>query len=212
MKIAIIGGHGKIARLLTPLLTRRGDEVTSVVRNPQHQGDVSSLGATALLADVETMDVAAIAEILRDHDAVVWSAGAGGGNPQRTYAVDRDAAIRTINAAEQAGVPRFVMVSYFGAALDHGVPQDNPFFPYAEAKAAADEHLRASALDWTIVAPSGLTDQEGTGRIDTQSAEARSVSRADVAATIAEVIEREDTHHRSIQFNQGDELIRHAVA
>ena len=96
---------------------------------------------------------------------MVFSAGAGGGDPARTYAVDRDAAIRVIDAAGQAGVRRFVMVSYFGAGPDHGVSQDNSFFPYAEAKAAADAHLRASDLDWTVLGPGRLTLEPATGRI-----------------------------------------------
>lgn len=211
MKIALIGGHGKIALLLAPVLTRQGDEVTSVVRNPDHEGEVAATGATPVVADVETMDVAGIAEVLRDHDAVVWSAGAGGGDPERTYAVDRDAAIRTVDAATQAGVDRFVMVSYFGAAPEHGVPEGNPFFAYAEAKAAADEHLRASRLDWTLLGPSRLTDDEGTGRIDARAQEAKSVARADVAAVIAEVLGRRDAHHRTVLFNEGDVLIADAV-
>ncbi len=211
MKIALIGGHGKIALLLAPLLTQRGDEVTSVVRNPDHAADVGATGATPVVADVERLEVAGLAEVLRGHDAVVWSAGAGGGDPERTYAVDRDAAIRTMDAATQAGVDRFVMVSYFGAAPDHGVPADNPFFAYAEAKAAADEHLRASALDWTVLGPSGLTDGQRTGRIDAHAEEARSVGRAQVAAVIAEVLGRRDTHHRTIRFNDGDTPIADAV-
>ncbi|MGB7979752.1 MAG: SDR family oxidoreductase [Candidatus Nanopelagicales bacterium] len=211
MKIALIGGHGKMALLLAPLLTQRGDEVTSVVRNPDHVGEVAATGADPVVADLETMQVAGIAEVLRGHDAVVWSAGAGGGDPQRTYAVDRDAAIRTIDAAAQAGVRRFVMVSYFGAGPDHGVPADNAFFVYAEAKAAADEHLASSDLDWTILGPSSLTNDERTGRIDTGAEEADSVGRADVAAVIAEVLGRSDTHHRTITFNSGDVPIAGAV-
>ncbi|MFP3786784.1 NAD(P)H-binding protein, partial [Burkholderia sp. SIMBA_024] len=87
-----------------------GDEVTGVIRNPEHADDVEAGGARALVADIETMDVEALAEIIRGHDAVVWSAGAGGGDPQRTYAVDRDAAERSMDAAERAGVRRYVMV------------------------------------------------------------------------------------------------------
>ena len=137
--------------------------MTAVVRNPGHADDVTADGATPLVADVETMDVEALADLVRGHDAVVWSAGAGGGNPARTYAVDRDAAIRTMDAASAAGVDRFVMVSYFGAGPDHGVPQDDPFFPYADAKTAADAHLQASGLAWTVVRPSRLTEDAATG-------------------------------------------------
>src|ERR1700756_4725386 len=172
-RIVIIGGHGKVALHLARILTRRGDEVTSVFRNPDHAEDVGSTGARPVVADIETLDTDALAELLAGNDAVVFSAGAGGGNPARTYAVDRDAAIRVIDAAGQAGVKRFVMVSYFGAGPDHGVSPENSFFHYAEAKAAADAHLRASALDWTVLGPGHLTLDPPTGRIAVGDAQGR---------------------------------------
>lgn len=210
-RILIIGGHGKIALLLAPLLAERGHEVTSVVRNPDHVTDVESAGATGVVADVETMSVADLADLFAGHDAIVWSAGAGGGSAQRTYAVDRDAAIRSMDAAERAGVDRYVMVSYFGAGPDHGVDPDDAFFAYAEAKAAADAHLRASALSATILAPSALTLDEPTGRIDVAAAESDSVPRADVAAVIAEVLATPATIGRTIRFNSGDVPIADAI-
>lgn len=170
-RIVIFGGHGKIALLAAPLLTARGDTVTAVIRNPQHATEVAATGAIPHVADVEQLDAHGIAEILVGHDAVVWSAGAGGGDPRRTLAVDRDAAIRSMEAAQLAGVPRYVMVSYFRSSPEHGVPPENSFFHYAEAKAAADEYLRASALDWTVLGPSALTLGEATGRIDVRATE-----------------------------------------
>lgn len=210
-RILIIGGHGKIALLLAPLLVARGDDVTSVIRNPAHAADVEATGATALAADVEKLTVDELAATLSGQDAVVWSAGAGGGNAARTYAVDRDAAIRSMDAAAAAGVDRYVMVSYFGAGRDHGVPADNPFFAYAEAKAAADEHLRASRLAWTILAPSTLTTDAPTGRIDVDADESGSVSRADVAAVVAAVLAEDRTSGRTIRFNTGDQPIVEAI-
>jgi nucleoside-diphosphate-sugar epimerase len=147
-RVVVIGGHGKVALELARILTERGDEVDSVFRNPDHSNDVAATGARPVVADIERLDTDALADLVAGHDAVVFSAGAGGGNPERTYAVDRDAAIRVIDAAGQAGVPRFVMVSYFGAGPDHGVPPDDPFFAYAEAKAAADAYLRPARLCW----------------------------------------------------------------
>jgi uncharacterized protein YbjT (DUF2867 family) len=210
-RILIIGGHGKIALLLAPLLVARGDEVTSVIRNPDHVADVSATGATPVVADIEGLDVAGLTALLEGHDAVVWSAGAGGGSPARTYAVDRDAAIRSMDAAVAAGVDRYVMVSYFEARADHGVPADNSFFAYAEAKAAADEHLRASDLSWTVLGPSSLTLDAPTGRIDVAATESRSVSRADVAAVIAATLADDATIGRSIRFNNGDAPIADAI-
>ena len=142
---------------------------------------------------------------------MVFSAGAGGGNPARTYAVDRDAAIRVIDAARQAGTRRFVMVSYFGARPDHGVPEDDPFFHYAEAKAAADAHLRASDLDWTVLGPGRLTLEPATGRIALDAP--GEVSREDVALVAAAVL-NDDTSaiRRTIEFSNGDLPIAEALA
>ena len=164
-RILIIGGHGKIALLLAPLLVARGEQVTSVIRNPGHAGEVAATGAAPLVADVETLSTDELASRFEGHDAIVWSAGAGGGNPARTFAVDRDAAIRSMDAAASAGADRFVMVSYFGARSDHGVPSGNSFFAYAEAKAAADDHLRGSDLAWTVLGPE-LPDARAAHRPD----------------------------------------------
>lgn len=211
-RVLIIGGHGKVARLLEPLLAERGDTVTAVIRNPQQHDAVAATGATPLIADIQALDTARLTDIMRGADAVVWSAGAGGGDPDRTYAIDRDAAIRSIDAAVAANASRFVLVSYFGASPDHGVPPGDPFHAYAEAKSAADEHLRRSGLDWTIVAPSGLTLDPPTGRIDTTATEAAHVSRADVAAVIARVLTDAATIGRTIRFNSGDTPVADALA
>ena len=211
-RILIIGGHGKIALKLAPLLVARGDIVTSLIRNPEHSDDVAATGASPVVADVEQLSTAELATLFREHHAIVWSAGAGGGSPERTYAVDRDAAIRAIDAAAAAGIPRFVMVSYFGAGPDHGVPADNSFFAYAESKAAADEHLKGSSLEWTILAPSTLTDDAGTGAIEVgDDLESASVSRDDVAAVAAAVLADDSTSGRVIPFNTGSTPIAEAL-
>ncbi|MCK6081421.1 SDR family oxidoreductase [Microbacterium sp. EYE_5] len=210
-RILLIGGHGKVALLLSPLLVEAGHHVTSVFRNPAHEEEVAATGATPLVADVEGFDLGQFTNLVSGNDVVVWSAGAGGGDPQRTWAVDRDAAIRSIEAAEAAGVPRYVMVSYFGAGADHGVDPEDAFFAYAEAKAAADERLRTSGLDWTILAPSALTLDEPTGRIDADAEQGESVSRADVAAVIAATVDDATTVRRTISFNAGQTPIAEAI-
>jgi uncharacterized protein YbjT (DUF2867 family) len=202
-RVVVIGGHGKVALELARILTERGDEVDSVFRNPDHSDEVAATGARPVVADIERLDTDALADLVAGHDAVVFSAGAGGGNPQRTYAVDRDAAIRVIDAAGQAGVPRFVMVSYFGAGPDHGVPPDDPFFAYAEAKAAADACLRASELAWTVLGPGRLTLDAPTGKIVLAQGKGE-VSRADVALVVAAVLADDSTARRTIEFNNGD--------
>ncbi|WP_258802955.1 SDR family oxidoreductase [Pseudarthrobacter sp. NS4] len=204
-RIAIIGGHGKVALHLSAILTDEGHSVTSFIRNPDHAADVAETGATPSVLDVENSTTAALAQALKGHDAVVWSAGAGGGNPDRTYAVDKDAAIRSMDAAVQAGVNRYVMVSYLGARQDHGVPQSNSFFAYAEAKAAADEYLRGTDLAWTILGPGTLTEKPGTGliRVDPSSGDSRETSRSNTAGVAAAVLDLPETAGRTIEFCDG---------
>lgn len=204
-RIAIIGGHGKVALHLSALLTEEGHSVTSFIRNPDHAADVAATGAVPSVLDVENATTAALAEALKGHDAVVWSAGAGGGNPARTYAVDRDAAIRSMDAAAEANVGRYVMVSYLGAGKDHGVPEDHSFFAYAEAKAAADEYLRGTGLAWTILGPGALTDRPGTGLIDVDPAPggSRETSRSNTASVAAAVLDLPETAGRTIEFCDG---------
>lgn len=210
-RILIIGGHGKVALLLAPLLVARGDEVTAVIRNPAHAGEVRLTGAAPVVLDVEAESRDALAALISGHDAVVWSAGAGGGNPARTRAVDFEAAVRSMDAAEDAGVRRYVMVSYFRSSPQHGVPESDPFHAYAEAKAAADEHLRATALEWTVLGPSRLTLGEATGRIDAAAEVSGEVSRANVARVVAQALAETATIGRTIRFNDGDQPIAEAL-
>lgn len=211
-RVAIIGGHGKVALHLARILTDQGHEVSALIRNPDQADDVRKAGATPVIADIQSLSTKEIAAKLKGHDVVVWSAGAGGGSPERTYAIDRDAAIRSMNAAEEAGVTRYVMVSYMGSGRAHGIPVGDSMFPYAEAKAAADDYLRQTTLSWTILGPSRLTLEAGSGRIETgPGLSKKSVSREDVARVVAVVLNRPETAGKFIEFNNGDTPIEDAV-
>lgn len=203
MKIVIIGGHGQVAALTLPLLVKGGHRVTAVVRNPDHVEAVEATGTTVVVSDVEHLDELGTRQLVAGSGAVVWAAGAGDENPGHTYAVERDAAIRTIDAAVAEGLGRFVMLSYAGSGRDH-VPEDNPFHVYADAKAAADGHLRRTALNWTIVAPGQLTDDGRTGRIEYGDHVMKGgTSRGNVAELIAGVVGRTDLGGVTIRFRDG---------
>ncbi|RLZ02952.1 NAD-dependent dehydratase [Kocuria tytonicola] len=214
-EITIIGGHGKVALQLNRLLSEQGESVRAVIRKQEQSRDIEDTGATPVVADVQDMDVAALTELFRGQDTVVWSAGAGGGSPERTYAVDRDAAIRSMDAAEAAGVRRYVMVSYMGAGQDHGVPEDNDFYAYAQSKADADDHLRESSLDWTILGPGVLTDEDPSGSITLGRAgedDNRNTSRGNVALVAARVLTHgQGTSGKFIEFADGDTPVADAV-
>jgi len=211
--IAVVGGHGKVALQALPLLVQAGHDVHAWVRNPAHMAAVSAAGAHPVVADVEHLDTHGIATVLRGRRAVVWAAGAGGGDPRRTYAVDRDAATRTMDAAASVGASRFIMVSYFGAGPDLDVEPDSSFFPYAQAKSHADGHLALTSLAWTILRPSRLTDDEPTGQVSVSGDQkAGSVSRGDVAAMIVAALAAPRSVGKIFEFNSGDVPIADAIA
>ncbi|MDH6237325.1 SDR family oxidoreductase [Cryobacterium sp. CG_9.6] len=211
-RIAIIGGHGKVALHLAHNLSVAGDEVTSFIRNPEHADDVTATGATAVVADVETLSADELATRLAGFDSLVWSAGAGGGSTERTYAVDRDAAIRSMDAAHTAGVHRYVMVSYKGSRSDHGASPDDGMFSYYEAKAAADDYLRGTDLAWTILGPSGLNLDAATGLISVSSSPStEQTSRENVALVAAAVLKQPATVGRFIEFTDGTTPIDTAI-
>ncbi|MDN6678766.1 MAG: NAD(P)H-binding protein [Yaniella sp.] len=210
--VIIVGGHGKVAQLATPLLVEAGHKVTSIIRSADQEDTIKQLGATPLLLDVETSNQDDLAKAFAGQDAVVWAAGAGGGNPERTYAVDRDAAIASMDAAQGANALRYIMISYLGSSLDHGVDEANSFFPYAQSKALADEHLMDSDLHWTILGPGMLTleDPSNTirrvGRMSNDSLDdndSKDTSRANVANAIAAALSSDKTVNNIVEFVDG---------
>lgn len=218
-RIVIIGGHGKVARLAAGKLRAAGYTVDSIIRNPDQSDDVRAAGGNPVVLDIESADVDALTSAFAGARAVVFSAGAGGGNPQRTHAVDYEAATRAMEAAAQAGVKRFVMVSYAGAARDvHRLDPTDSFYPYAKAKHDADAKLRASALDYTILGPARLTAEPATGRIQRVEtagadwpADKRVTSRANVAEVIVHVIKTGAASRQTVNFYDGETPIAEAI-
>ncbi len=215
MHIVIAGGHGKIALILERLLTARGDSVAGLVRKPEYGADLEAAGAEAILLDLEHAAVDQVAEHLTGADAVVFAAGAGpGSGAARKITVDHDAAVLLADAAEQAGVRRYLMVSSMGA--DAEAPDDvgDPVFvAYLRAKGAADDNIRArDGLDWTIVRPGQLTDDAGTGLVTIAGSTGRgAIPRADVAAVLAVVLDTPDTVGRTFEVISGDTPIADSV-
>ena len=212
MKIAIAGGHGKIAMRLTHLLDERGDEVRSLIRNPDHAGEVREAGAEPVLCDLESASVEEVAEAIDPVEAVVFAAGAGpGSGPERKETIDHGGAVKLIEAAKASGVDRYVIVSSMGAG--DPPPGSEGMAPYLQAKAAADEAVAASGLDYTIVRPGGLTNDPGTGRIEAAASLGRrgSIPRDDVAATLVAVLDEPATIGKTFEILSGDAEIADAL-
>lgn len=101
--ILLFGGSGKVARHLTRLLVSQGSTVHSIIRNPAQSSELSDLGAHPVVQSIEEASVDELAQTIKtcDPEVVVWAAGAGGGNPERTQAVDKEGAIKSFDAAAQ---------------------------------------------------------------------------------------------------------------
>jgi len=216
MRIVIAGGHGQVALLLEQLLVGRGDSVVGLVRDPAHVVDLEAVGAEAVVLDLEHSSYRDLAPHLAGADAVVFAAGAGpGSGPDRKRTVDRDAAVLLADAAESAGVRRYVMVSAIGVAERADDETLDPVFrAYLRAKAEADAELRGrSELDVTIVCPGQLTDEPATGEVSLgERVERGPIPRADVAAVLAGVLDRGVLAGRTLEVVSGDVEVDEALA
>jgi uncharacterized protein YbjT (DUF2867 family) len=215
-RIVIAGGHGKIALELERLLSQRGDSVAGLIRNPAQASDLTAVGAEPIVVDLEDSSVEEVAKHVRGADAVVFAAGAGpGSGAARKETVDRGAAVLLADAALEAGVDRYLMVSAMGA--DRRVDDeaaDPVFAAYLRAKAAADEDVLARAgLRTTVVRPGLLTDEPGTGRVFIATSTGRgSVPRQDVAAVLVAVLDAPTTAGQTFELISGEMPISDAVA
>lgn len=222
-RIVIVGGHGKIALMAASKLTKAGVEVSSIIRNPDHAEDVRATGATPVTLDIERANTAELGGAFAGADAIVFSAGAGGGNPARTRAVDFEAATRSMDAAHQAGVQRFILVSYARSGIDiDRLDKGDPFYPYAVAKHDADSHLRKTDLDYTILGPGRLTLDAASGRIRVAdetgelpghdlAADERVTSRENVAEVIVHVLVDHAGARETVNFYDGEVPIAEAI-
>jgi nucleoside-diphosphate-sugar epimerase len=214
-RVVIAGGHGKIALILERLLSQRGDSAAGFIRNPTQRADLEAAGAEALVVDLEKASVNEVATHLQGADAVVFAAGAGpGSGAPRKETVDRDAAILLADAAEAAGVVRYLMVSSTGADADAADGQDPVFTAYLRAKGAADDAVRArKALNSTIVRPGHLTNDPGTDRVRVAADTLRgSTPREDVAAILLALLDAPETGGQTFEVISGDTPITEAVA
>lgn len=212
--VLIIGGHGRIALLATPLLTQNGHHVTSMIRDAAQAPEITALGAEPLVRDLTHISPQEWADLTRDRDVVVWSAGNGGkSGPETTYAVDRDGALALIEGLEslREAAPHLVMVSYLGATTATAEDDGGTWFAYVEAKKAVDVRLHDSSLSATILGPGRLTDEpaDGIHRHEPGTPKPNHVdtSRDLVAQVIAHVVGRASAATQSvetIEFVDGD--------
>ncbi len=213
-RVAIVGGHGQIARLLIPQLVDDGHQPVALVRNPDYREELEGLGAEVGIIDIEQDTVETFAKAFAGADAVVFAAGGGpDGNIERKKTVDLGGSVKSIAGATDAGVRRFVQISAIGVDKPLADDADDTWVAYVDAKRDADVALRDSGLDWTIVRPGGLTDDEPTGQVEVaETVERGQISRADVAALIVAVLDEPAAIGKQWEVVGGSTPIAEAVA
>ncbi|WP_024876951.1 NAD(P)H-binding protein [Saccharomonospora piscinae] len=217
MRVVIAGGHGKIALRLESSLAAAGDTAVGIIRTAEQAGDLRERSAEPAVLDLETATLDEAVGVLSGADAAVFAAGAGPGSGlARKDTVDRAAAVLFAEAAEAAGVRRFVQVSSMGA----GAPVDaevearvgEVFAAYLRAKSAAEDDLRTRDLDWTILRPGRLTDDPGTGLVHLADEVPRGdIPRDDVAEVLRLLVADTTTYGRALELTGGNTPVAEAL-
>ncbi|GGB52864.1 putative sugar epimerase YhfK [Lentibacillus populi] len=213
MKILVVGANGKIGKHLVSLIQKNDNlEAKAMIRNKEQASFFEDLGAEISIVDLE-QDIDAIANAAEGVDAIVFTAGSGGHTGKdKTIMVDLDGAVKTIEAAKVADVKRFIMISSFDTSREAIQEAASSFAPYVAAKHYADEWLKNSDLDYTIIHPGLLTNDKGTGQVELGSdVERGEVPREDIASVIAASLENDTTIGKEFQVVSGKNPIKEAL-
>ena len=211
MRVFIIGITGAIGGLLAQELIDRGDEVSGLVRREEQRADLAARGVDARVGDLASMKAEAMASLFKGMDAVVYTAGSNGGARDVTVAIDGEGVVTALDAASLAGVPRFALVSVLPeAGRGENLSADEEF--YFAVKKLVDVTVSMSDLDWLILRPSLLTDDPPTGTVALGPAQPHDeIPRADVAATLAELLHDPRISRQILELTQGATPIVQAV-
>ncbi|MBR7553081.1 SDR family oxidoreductase [Allobacillus sp. GCM10007491] len=213
MKVLVVGANGQIGKHLVSFIQETDKlQAKAMIRKEEQASYFTELGAETAVVNLEG-EIEDIAEAAKDVDAVVFTAGSGPKTGKdKTIMVDLDGAVKTIEATKKAGVKRFVMVSSFDTTRQAIQEAPESFAPYVAAKHYADEWLKATDLDYTVVHPGGLTNDEGTGKVTvSMSGEMGQVPREDVARAILVTLENDSTIGKEFQVIGGDTPVEEAV-
>ncbi len=211
MRIIVIGGSGRTGLLIVEKLVAAGHAVVATIRNPKHMAETVKRGAETIVLDLEKSPLSDFTITMKGADAVVFAAGSSAGEGS---ALDRIGTRRTVHAAENAGVKRYVSVSSIGASTGLSTrSMDDEMKDYYKQKRAAAKFIHASSLGWTIIEPGELTDAAGTGKVTLSEAALQPgpVTRDDVAAVVVAVLAEPRTAGHAYQLVNGPTPIAAAL-
>jgi uncharacterized protein YbjT (DUF2867 family) len=212
-RIVVIGASGRTGKLIVEQLVKNGDSVVATIRNPKHMAQMVKLGAETVILDLDKSTGPDFQVQFRGADALVFAAGSAAGE---SSALDRSGTVKTVRAAESAGVHRYVTIASIGASTGMKLTGEwatDEMRDYYKQKRAANKHLRESELDWTILEPTELTDGKLTGKVtlSEDALEGKPISRADVAAVVVAVLGLPKTAGHTYQLVAGKTPIADAL-
>ncbi|WP_026772389.1 SDR family oxidoreductase [Sediminibacillus terrae] len=213
MKVLVVGANGQIGKHLVTIMQNKDNlEAKAMIRKQEQAAVFEELNAETAVVDLE-QDIDTIAKAAEGTDAVVFTAGSGPHTGKdKTIMVDLDGAVKTIEAAKAAGVKRFIMISSFDTRREAIQAAPSSFAPYVAAKHYADEWLKRTDLDYTIIHPGALTNEEGTGKVKAATeVERGEVPRQDIASVIAASLENDSTIGKEFQVVGGTTPINEAI-
>ncbi len=204
-KVLVVGATGTTGNKVVNLLkASQYFEPIAMVRKESQEAAFKAQQITTVLGDLE-QDVS---HTVSGIDKVVFAAGSGG---KKVEAIDRDGAIKMIDAAQKEGIKKLVMLSSMGAENPEEADQ---LVAYLKAKHEADEHLKASSVPYAIVRPGTLTNDKGVGTIEIAKSlqHSGSISRDDVAQVLTRSLHDDAAVGQRFEIITGDQLIGEAIS
>lgn len=222
MNVLLIGANGQIGRIITEKMEDLNEfNLTAAYRKDDQMNEAQARGIDVAKVDLEK-DMKHLEEVMTGIDAVIFAAGSGGSTgADKTMMVDLDGAVKAIEAARRQNVKRFVMVSAINAnrreTWSYGLEGSSTAGYYQAAKYYADTWLRDSGLDYTIIRPSLLLNEPGTGKVEADEyiepeLHEMEIPREDVASVVIASLQNDNTINKDFDLTKGEDSIADAVA
>lgn len=207
-RVLVAGANGNTGTRIIKILKNHGQyDPVAMIRDEDQKEKFDSLGVEVKLADLEND----LTGVLDDINKVIFAAGSGSHTGKdKTTEVDEKGAIKLIDEARKVNLKKFIMLSAMGA----DDPENRPKLEhYLKAKHNADEHLKESGLNYSIIRPGGLTNEDPKGKIKAANKlnDKGQIPREDVAYVLVNALDHTNAHNQVIEILEGEESLQEAL-